>query len=170
MIEHQGSFVVSDDDGERYVIDILQKFIDFPHVRIAGLKSLKTRDGRHVNLKSKGEYELAAVGFPLHSTDPRCVCAANRPLAPADPLHDNGTIPTTEARRMVLFRIVALRLILPAAEHARMRADRQGEGAVVGELRADGGARANQGGRREVTSKVRKRGSSDGQSHQALQG
>ena len=69
MTVQKGSFHAEDDIGKPYVINIFQEVDETPHGPIAGLITLKTADGRHVNRIAKRKYEIVESGTPLHSKD-----------------------------------------------------------------------------------------------------
>ena len=64
----KGSFPATDDLGGRHAIYIFQEVVHIPdHPPIEGVRTLRTRDGKHVNRKDKGQYEIVESGLSLHS-------------------------------------------------------------------------------------------------------
>ncbi len=76
-----GTFRATSENGEVTVIDVFQEIIDVgtlsdPDGEIPGLKSLKTRDGDHVNRVTKGDYKVLrrdGLDERLTSDDPAAV-------------------------------------------------------------------------------------------------
>lgn len=74
-VKRIATFKAKDSSGRIYVIDVFQQFVDAgtfdnPDATIPGIKSLKTRDGQHVNYVAKGQYHLVVPALDLTSDDP----------------------------------------------------------------------------------------------------
>ena len=74
-IRHGGSFIAVDEGGTEYQLHILSEIIDAgtkddPDAELEGLKRIQTDDGRLVNHKGKGKYEIVESGEILTSGDP----------------------------------------------------------------------------------------------------
>jgi hypothetical protein len=74
-VRRVGQFNARDADGKEYSVHVFQEEIECrsrDRVEwIAGLRSMKTSTGDHVNFKAKGSYELVGLTtIPLTSDDP----------------------------------------------------------------------------------------------------
>jgi hypothetical protein len=74
-VVYKGSFRTSDDSGAAHLIDVFQIMHhtnDTLYGANNGLAIFRTTDGQSVYRRSKGEYEIAGTGTPLHSADSNC--------------------------------------------------------------------------------------------------
>ncbi len=74
-IRHKGSFIAVDEDGHEHRLHVLVEIIDAgskddTNAELEGLKRLQTDDGRPVNRRGKGKYEIVESGKVLTSDDP----------------------------------------------------------------------------------------------------
>ncbi len=65
-----GEFLAVADDGQTFTIEEFTVFLNAgsmrnPNEEIAGLKSLRTSDGRSVNVIGEGEYKIVGTGVKL---------------------------------------------------------------------------------------------------------
>jgi hypothetical protein len=70
---HIGSFTATDRNGHRHTLDIFQEFRHEGTALIAGIRSIRTWDGRKVNRLGNGDYQrefgklggLRSLGLPF---------------------------------------------------------------------------------------------------------
>jgi hypothetical protein len=69
-----GGFVATDGTGKRFQFEVFTEFEDITGAgyfrSVAGMKSIKTATGQHVNPIEKGKYQIAETGVVLTSDDP----------------------------------------------------------------------------------------------------
>ncbi len=75
ITKHTRSFDAIDEDGNAHTLHCYQEMIDAgtfdnPNATIPGLMEIETDDGRKVNHKGKGEYEIVQTGQILRTSDP----------------------------------------------------------------------------------------------------
>lgn len=76
VLQNEGSFVATDDDGQPYTVVIHRHVSDTgaqldPRSAAPGNLILRTTDGKKVNRINKGHYEIESQpNIPIYSNDP----------------------------------------------------------------------------------------------------
>jgi len=69
------TFIATDSEGRKYPLRVYQDVLPSPTFEnpnnvVRGLASIKTFDGKAVNLLEKGHYKIGTSGVDLYSSDP----------------------------------------------------------------------------------------------------